>query len=293
MTLIVWAVTCALWSTVWVFIKLGVADVPPVTFAACRLFVALLVLVPITAARRVALPRELRDWVLIGGTGVLLLGVNYSLLYWGMQFVSSGLAAVLQALTPVFAMVFAHLLMTHERITAIKVAALALGIVGVAVIFADQLHFAGWQSLWGSSAILAGAMFVACAYVLMKKYARDLDPSIITAGQMSAALVPLSVLALVVEGSPLAIQWTRRAAVALLYLAVVGSITATWLNYWLLKRMDATKVLVMGLAEPPLAMMLGAAILHETLSARMIAGTICILVSVGVVLELVPDRRVA
>ena len=288
MTLIVWAVTCALWSTVWVFIKLGVADVPPVTFAACRLCVALLVLVPINVARRAALPRDPRDWVLIGGTGVLLLGVNYALLYWGMQFVASGLAAVLQALTPVFAMVFAHLLRTHERITPIKIAALAVGIIGVSVIFADQLRFAGWQSLWGSSAVLAGAMFVAGAYVLMKKYARDLDPSIITAGQMSAAVLPLMTIALLVEGNPLAIQWTRRAAVALLYLAVVGSITATWLNYWLLKRMDATKVLVMGLAEPPIAMMLGAAILDETLSGRVIAGTICILVSVGVVLELVP-----
>lgn len=114
-----------------------------------------------------------------------------------------------------------------------------------------------------------------------------------TAGQMSAALLPLSTLALVLEGNPLAIQWTTRADVALLYLAVVGSITATWLNYWLLKRMDATKVLVMSLAEPPIAMMLGAVILDETLSARIIAGTICILVSVSVVLELVHHRRVA
>ena len=275
-----------LWSTVWVFIKLGVADVPPVTFAACRLFVALLVLIPITAARGIAWPREARDWVLIGSTGVLLLGVNYALLYWGMQFVSSGLAAVLQALTPVFAMLFAHLLLSNERITPTKVAALALGIAGVAVIFADQLRFAGWDSLWGSTAVLAGAMFVACAYVLMKKYGRDLDPTIIAAGQMAAALVPLGALALVVEGNPLTLQWTRRSAMALLYLAVIGSVTATWLNYWLLKRMDATKVLVMGLAEPPIAMMLGAAILHETLSTRVIAGTICILVSVGVVLEL-------
>jgi drug/metabolite transporter (DMT)-like permease len=291
MTLIIWGLTCALWSTVWVFIKLGVADVPPVTFAAYRLFVALLVLAPITAARRVALPSDPRDWVLIGGTGVLLLGVNYALLYWGMQFVSSGLAAVLQALTPVFGMVFAHFLLAHERITPVKVAALAIGIAGVSIIFADQLRIAGWRSLSGSAAVLAGAMFVAYAYVLMKKHARDLDPSIIAAGQMLAALLPLSAFAFVVEGSLLAIRWTTTAAVALLYLAVVGSITATWLNYWLLKRMDATKVLVMGLAEPPIAMMLGAAILDETLSARMITGTISILVSVGVVLELVPYRR--
>ena len=290
MTLFVWSLTCLLWSTVWVFIKVGVADVPPVTFAASRLFVALLVLVPITAARRIALPTDKRDWVLIGGTGVLLLGVNYALLYWGMQYVSSGLAAVLQALTPVFAMVFAHVLLSHERITTLKVAALAVGVAGVAVLFADQLRFAGWSSLLGSSAILAGAMFVALAYVLMKKHGRDLHPSIIAAGQMGAALLPLSALAMIVEGNPLAIRWTTEAGVALLYLAVIGSVTATWLNYWLLKRMDATKVLVMGLAEPPIALMLGAAILDESLSARMIAGTICILLSVAVVLDVVPRR---
>ena len=291
MTLAVWCLTCVLWSTVWVFIKLGVADVPPVTFAAYRLLVALFVLVPITAVRRVTLPTNRRDWVLIAGTGVLLLGVNYALLYWGMQFVSSGLAAVLQALTPVFGMVFAHVLLAHERITPLKVAALAIGILGVSIIFGDQLRFAGWDSLVGSSAILAGAMFVALAYVLMKKHGRDLDPTIIIAGQMFAAFLPLSAFALIVEGSPLAIRWTTTAAGALLYLAVFGSVTGTWLNYWLLSRMDTTNLLVMGLAEPPIAMMLGAAILHETLSARAIAGTICVLVSVGVVLEVVPHQR--
>ena len=291
MTLIIWGLTCVLWSTVWVFIKLGVSDVPPITFAASRLCVALLVLVPIIVARRVTLLRDRRDWVVIAGTGVLLLGVNYALLFWGMQFVSSGLAAVLQALTPVFGMVFAHALLAHERITSVKVAALAIGIFGVSINFADQLRFAGWSSVVGSSAILAAAVFVAWAYVLMKKHGRNLDPSVIAAGQMLAALLPLSGLALIAEGNPLAVRWTTRATIALFYLAVVGSITATWLNYWLLKRMDATKVLVMGLAEPPIAMMLGAVILHETLSARMIAGTACILVSVGVVLEVVPRRR--
>ena len=163
MTLILWGLTCLLWSTVWVFIKLGVSDVPPITFAASRLFIALLVLVPITAARRLALPRDRRDWAMITGTGVLLLGVNYALLFWGMQFVSSGLAAVLQALTPVFGMVFAHALLGHERITPIKVAALAVGIAGVSIIFADQLRFAGWGSVVGSTAILAAAAAAECA----------------------------------------------------------------------------------------------------------------------------------
>ena len=130
---------------------------------------------------------------------MLLLGVNYGLLYWGMQFVSSGLAAILQALTPVFGMVFAHVLLAHERITPVKIAALAIGIAGVSIIFADQLRFAGWRSLLGSSAVLAGAMFVALAYVLMKKHARNLDSGIIRGPDVRGVL-PLSAFAVIVEG---------------------------------------------------------------------------------------------
>ena len=88
-TLVVWAATCLIWSTVWLFIKIGVRDVPPVTFAVFRLAIALIVLVPITIARRTTLPGGRRDYLLIASTGVVLLGVNYALLNWGIQFVSS------------------------------------------------------------------------------------------------------------------------------------------------------------------------------------------------------------
>jgi drug/metabolite transporter (DMT)-like permease len=290
--LLVWMLTCGIWSTVWLFIKLGVTDLPPVTFAAYRLLTALIVLAPIAIARRVLLPRAPRDWLLIAGTGLLVLGANYALVFWGIQYVSSGLTAVLQALTPAFGMVFAHLLLPDERITRVKLAALALGVVGVGIIFGDQLQFAGWRSLWGSIAVLSGAVFVALAYVLMKQRGRHLHPTVITGGQMVSALLPLTMFAALVEGNPLAVRWTPTALASLIYLALFGSIIATWLNYWLLQRIDATKVLLMGLAEPPIAMMLGAAVLDETLSAKGVAGTICILVSVALVLEIIPPARV-
>src|ERR687898_1515363 len=81
-TLFVWLLTCAIWSTVWLFIKLGVRDVPPVTFAVFRMSVALAVLLPIVLLRSAPLPRRRSEWLLIAGTGVVLLGVNYALLNW-------------------------------------------------------------------------------------------------------------------------------------------------------------------------------------------------------------------
>ena len=138
-TLFVWVLTCAIWSTVWLFIKLGVRDVPPAAFAVYRMSVALASCSRSTSAAARRCPRTRAEWLLIASTGFVLLGVNYALLNWGIQFISSGLTAVLQAMTPVFGFVFAHLLLRDEKMTAWKGAALALGVAGVGIIFRDQL----------------------------------------------------------------------------------------------------------------------------------------------------------
>ena len=276
---VVWIITCLIWSTVWLFIKLGVRDVPPVSFAVLRLAIAIAVMVPVTLALKTPLPRSGRQWRLLLGTGVVLLGFNYALLNWGMQFISSGLTAVLQSVTPLFALLFSHFLLHDEPITLRKTIGLLLGVAGIAVIYWEQLTFGG-RALSGSIAVTAGAICVAYAYVMMRRSGKGLHPSAITSGQMIAAVVPLTVYAWTVEGSPFEIQWTRTAVVSATYLALLGSVTAAWLNYWLLPRVGAVNLLVMGLVEPPIAIALGAWFLHERLNARTLAGSALILLSV-------------
>ena len=277
---LVWIATCLIWSTVWLFIKIGVRDVPPVSFAAMRLVIAILVMVPVTLAARTPLPREPRDWRLIAGTGVILLGLNYALLNWGLQYVSSGLTAVLQAMTPAFALVFAHLMLPDEKMTVRKVAGLALGVGGIGLIFWDQLTFGSDQAFAGAVTVTLGAVCVAFAYVMIRRRGRHLAPGAITAGQMVAAFVPLLIYAWLVEGNPFAIRWTPQALGAALYLALAGSVLAAWLNYWLLSRVGAVNLLIMGLVEPVIAILLGAWILDESLTARALAGGGIILASV-------------
>src|SRR5262245_11057106 len=117
MVVVLWWVTCLIWGSVWLFIKIGLRDLPPITFAAMRLVVALAVLLPLLAWRRVPLPRAARDWYLLAVAGLLLLGVNYALLYWGAQHIPSGLIAVLGATCPAFALLFGHFLLDDERFT--------------------------------------------------------------------------------------------------------------------------------------------------------------------------------
>ena len=133
---------------------------------------------------RPRLPRHPREWVLIVSTGVLLLGVNYALLYWGLQFISSGLTAVLQATVPLFGLLFAHRLLPDERITPLRLGAMVLGIAGVAVIFAHQIEFAGRAAFFGSIAVVGGAVCVALAYVVIKAYGNHLHPSVRPRGRM-------------------------------------------------------------------------------------------------------------
>ncbi len=209
---------------------------------------------------------------MIGGTGILLLGFNYALLNWGLQFISSGLTAVLQSMTPAFALIFAHYLLPDERMTRRKSAGLALGIAGVATIFWDQLTFGGGRAFAGSVTVTLGAVCVALAYVIVRREGRHLHPSVLTTGQMTAAFVPLMVYGWTVEGNPFELQWTRNAIAAALYLALAGSVVAAWLNYWLLSRVGAVNLLLMGLIEPIIAILLGSWFLGESINSRALAG---------------------
>src|SRR6185503_3918991 len=140
---LVWLLLCLIWGSTWLFIKLGLNDLPPFTFAAIRFVIACSILFTIVAARRLRLPRTRADWLLLGSTGVLSFSLNYGLLFWGEQYISSGLAALLQATIPAFGFVFAHLYLPGERMTPAKIFGTAMGVAGVGVVFSNQLGVAG------------------------------------------------------------------------------------------------------------------------------------------------------
>jgi drug/metabolite transporter (DMT)-like permease len=287
----VWWLACLLWSGTFLFIKLGLADVPPWTFASVRLLTALAILAPLAWVRGGFRDLAARDAVRIMLAGVLLLGVNYGVLYWGARLIPSGLVAILQSATPVFALGLGWLF-GSEQVTTRKVAALAAGVVGVTVIFRAEAHASGTSALAGTFAVLASSMCVAFAYVWLKGHARRLPPATVITLQCVAGLVPLAIVALAVEGSPVDVHWSARAIAAVLYLAIGGSVIAFGLNYWLLARMDASAMLMMGVAEVPIAVALGAAIFGERLPSGTLVGALCVLT--GVILGPVtatPPRR--
>lgn len=282
--LVVWLLLCTIWSSTWIFIKLGLADLPPVIFAGLRMALASLVLFAVNAARRAPWPRSGREWVFIAVTGVMTFCVNYGLLFWGEKRISSGLAAVLQATIPAFGLVVAHFYLPTERLTQMKTAGVGLGLVGVGVIFADQLKFAGTEALWGSLAVVVGGCSAAYASVLVKAYGRHYDPGVLAGTQMFFGCLPSLVLGWGMEGSPWSLHWTGQAVFALVYLAVVGSVVAFSMFYWLVRRIDVTKTMLISLVTPVAAVFVGWAVLGERLPDRTLAGGLCVLAGLGLVI---------
>jgi drug/metabolite transporter (DMT)-like permease len=269
---LVWLLLCCIWGSTWLFIKLGLADLPPLTFAGIRFVIACAILFLIIRARGISLPANRRDWLLLAVTGVLSFTLNYGLVFWGEQYISSGLAALLQATTPAFGLLFAHLHLPGERMTWAKIIGVVLGVCGVGVVFSNQLAIAGGQALAGSVALVLSSVFAAYSNVLVKARGRNLEPAILAAGQMFFGLIPLLLIGIPLEGNPFRLRWTPLAIVSLFYLAVVGSVIAFVLYYWLIRHMDVTKTMLISLVTPVVAVVLGMIVLHEKLDWRTVAG---------------------
>lgn len=281
---LIWILLCIIWGTTWIFIKIGLNDLPPVSFAGIRFLLAFIILLPLVLLGKSGFPKTWREWKIIAITGALQFFVNYGLLFWGEQHISSGLAAVLQATIPAFGLILARIYLPDEKITIIKILSILFGLIGVAVIFKEQLQLGGTLSFIGSLAIVVGAFAAAYASVLVKTYGREMNPIGILCGQTIFGFVPLLAVGFIFEGNPFDFRWTWSAAICVFYLAIVGSVVAFLLYYWLLMNIDVTKAMMISLVTPLVAVIIGGIYLGEKLAVQTIFGGLLVLASVGLII---------
>jgi len=274
---------CLIWSSTWLAIKLGLRDLPPVSFVAIRFVIAVAVLLVISIGRVPLLPKGRGDFKLLAWTGVLMFCVNYALLFWAELYVSSGLSAVLQATIPIFGMVFAHFIIPSEALRGARIVGALVALGGVALICSRLLDFGGLLAFWGGVAIVFGAAGAAYSNVLLKARAIRLAPSMIAAWQMIFGLIPLIAGGLILEGNPFYFHWTPRAVFCLFYLAVPGSAVAFLLLYWLLPRMSVTSLQTISFITPPGAVLFGWLLGGESFSLWSLLGGALVLIGVWLI----------
>ncbi len=272
---------CAVWGSTWLAIKVGLRDLPPISFAGIRFALAALILLAIVAVRGVRLPWAGRDWRLLVWTGFLTITINYALVFWAELHISSGLAALLNATIPLFGLPLAHRALAAEPMTSHKVGGVLLGVVGLAIVFGAELGGNGPLAAWASAGVVVASLAGAQAGVLIKAKGTHLDPAVLAGVQMASGAVPLVVGGAALEGNPLLFAWTSSAVLSLTYLTVVGSVIAFLAYYWLIRHTDVTRVLLIPLITPIVAVGLGVIFLGEQVGWGTALGGTAILGGVG------------
>ena len=271
-----WAMLFALsvvWGGSFFFQEVAVAALPPLTIVLARVALAAVTLWAVLAVTGARLPRGGAVWVAFFVMGFLNNVVPFALIVWGQQTLASGVAAILNAMTPVFTVIAAHLLTADERLTPGKLAGCAFGFSGVAVMMGPEAISGLGAGGIAQLAVLAAALSYALAGLYGRRFrAMGLTPLATAAGQVtasSAMLLPLVVLVdrpwtLPVPGLPVLL--------ALAGLAMLSTALAYILYFGILARAGATNLLLVTLLIPVSAAALGILVLGERLTAADLAG---------------------
>lgn len=265
-----WAMLLALsvlWGGSFLFIGVAVRELPTLILVTLRVGLAAVALWALVLLSGRPMPREWAVWAAFLGMGLLNNVVPFTLIVWGQQAIASGLASILNATTPLWTVVVAGLLLADEPPSWRKLAGVAVGLLGVALMI-------GLDALGGldahvpaQAAVLAGALSYAFAGVYGRRFRRlGVDPMVTAAGQVTAATLVVAPVAFFVERpwtlpAPSAATWASVLGLALLSTAV-----AYVLYFLILARAGATNLLLVTFLIPVFAILLGAAVLGERLS---------------------------
>ena len=251
----------------------AVHGLPPLTIVVLRLALAAIVLNGIVHGIGLGMPKDRRTWAAFFGMGFLNNLVPFSLIVWGQTHIASGLAAILNATAPLFAVIMAHFLISDEEMTGGRVAGVLAGLAGVVVMIGPEVLEGLGVSVLAQLAILGAAISFAFAGVFGRRFGdRGVAPLVSATGQVTASTAMLIPVVLAVDQ-----PWRLPMPGAEIWSAVVGlGLLATALGYVLyfriLRTAGATNIQMVAFLIPGSAIFLGAMILGERLDAKHFAG---------------------
>lgn len=282
MVILAFGLVYLFWGSTYLGIDIAVQSIPPALMCATRFSIAGVVMLAVCALTGRKVLYSARQIALAGVVGVLLLmGGNLTLSYAELS-VSSGLAALIIAITPLWFLVLDSLLLGDHHISGRGKAGLALGILGLFVLFYPELTAPtalGRREFWASLSLIGGSFSWALGSVLSKRWQSGMDVFSATGWQVTSAGAANFVFALL-AGDFSHVTWTARGIGATMYLVVCGS----WIGYtayiWLLKHVPTSKVSTYAYVNPVVAVFLGWLILHERVDRFIVAGSVIVVLSV-------------
>ncbi|MEM7025663.1 MAG: DMT family transporter [Pseudomonadota bacterium] len=260
-----------LWGCTFFFAEVALEEVQPLTLVLGRVGFAALALIILVYASGLRMPVGWVAWTPFLVMGALNNLIPFSLIFWGQLEITSGLASILNATTPLFAVVLAHFLTRDERITAGRLSGVGLGIAGVAIMIGPEALRGLGIHVLAQIAVLGAALSYAFAGIYGRRF-KGQPPLVTAAGQLSATTVMMLPIALLFDqpwNAPLPgfASWA-----AILSLALLGTALAYILYFRILATAGATNLLLCTFLIPVTAILLGSLLLAERLSVEQMFG---------------------
>jgi drug/metabolite transporter (DMT)-like permease len=267
-----WAMLVALsvlWGGSFLFVGVSVRELPPLTVVTLRVGLAALALLAVLRVMGIAMPRERRVWAAFLGMGLLNNVIPFTLIAWGQSHIAAGLASILNATTPLFGVLVAHVWTSDEKITPGRLAGVIVGFAGVVVMMGGAALQALGVDVLAQIAVLIASIFYAVSGVFARRFNRmGIAPLATAAGMLTVSSLLLLPIVLVFD-RPWTLPAPSTAAVlSVIALALVSTAFAYILYFRILAAAGATNILLVTFLIPVSAIVLGATLLGERLEPK-------------------------
>ena len=286
-----------IWGSSYLFIKIGVDAAGPFTLVTLRCLFAAAFLALVVRAAHEPLPRSGRVFGHLVVTGILSIFLPFVLIAWGELHVTTGLAAVLNATTPLFTILAAAAVLPDEPVRINRVVGLLVGFAGVAVVVAPSLVLApglapDHQALPAQAAIVVAAASYALGAVYVRRFLSGVRPMTISLGMVVVGFLLTAPLAIALEASVAVSGFGLPLLGASAWLGVLGSGVALLIFYRLLHDRGATATHVVVYLLPPVGVAIGVVVLGEPLHVGLLIGTVLIIGGAALTHLRLPGPRV-
>jgi drug/metabolite transporter (DMT)-like permease len=283
--LVAFAIIYLVWGSTFLAIRVGVREVPPFLFAAIRFLIAGTLLYAWVRASG-AKPPTAREWKSVALIALLIFVFDYGLLFWAERRVPSGIAAVMMATIPLFTALFEIFLLGTQRLTTRLASALAIGVVGVAVLVSRTIHLGETPiDTAGAIALVIASASWSASSSLSRKLPLPASKPMSSAAQMLMGGAMLTAASFALGEFPgfHPRSVSTEAWAALAYLILAGSILGFTAYVWLLQHESPTRVATYAYVNPVVAVLVGYFFGAESIGTRTAFGTLLVLSSVIVI----------
>jgi len=264
-----------LWGGSFFFARVAVEYVPPMTLVLLRVLLAAVTLHLYLRGRDGIYGKLFARWRGFIVLGILNNAIPFTLIFLGQTEIGAGLAAILNATTPLWTVIIANRLTSDEKLTAQKLTGCLLGLVGTLVLIGPAALSGLGAPIWAQLAIVGAAISYGFAAIYGKKF-NDIPPAVTATGQLTASSMVMLPFVLLVD-QPWTLSWPPLDVVlAILLLAVVSTALAYILFFRIISTSGATNVSIVTLLVPPSAILLGVLFLGERMSPEATIGLILI-----------------